>query len=50
VWLLKKYPIETTKRANSPFDGKANFTKAFINDLPIFTQEIKQGTAGATKA
>ena len=50
VWLLKKYPIETTKRANSPFDGKANFTKAFINDLPIFTQEIKQGTAGATRS
>ncbi|TPM35708.1 HEPN domain-containing protein [Mesorhizobium sp. B2-3-4] len=49
VWLLKKYPIETTKRANSPFDGKANFTKAFLNDLPIFTEEIMNGTANAAK-
>ncbi|PLP59178.1 hypothetical protein CYK37_11925 [Mesorhizobium loti] len=48
VWLLKKYPTETTKRTNSPFDGRANFTKAFLKDLPIFTAEIKKRTFNAT--
>lgn len=39
-WLLKKYPTENAHRNNSPFSGRANLTKAFLNDLPIFIEEI----------
>jgi len=40
IWLLSRYPVDTTPSHLSPFNGRGSFSKAFLSHMAEFIREV----------